>query len=116
MDRFKMEHRMDGWGQDHVDPIIYGKGNWCKWEDVQALQKELKEAKASAEYWDNESHKEVSRLQGENERLRGKEKTTTNLLHKWHGDISTLKVAEISLIRKKQIMFEMEALLTKEKN
>ena len=48
---------------DEADPKV---GDY-----IQSLQRELKEAKASAEHWDNESHKEVSRLQRENERLRG---------------------------------------------
>ena len=40
MNRYKMEHRLDGWGQDHIDAVIYGKGDWCKWEDVQTIQRE----------------------------------------------------------------------------
>ena len=94
------------------------KGDWCKWEDV---QRELKEAKASADHWDNESHKEVSRLQRENERLRDIDEGWRHELYKFN---EIVKQAIRSNYPKEKMPFELmkdvslyvESLLTKEKN
>jgi len=39
---------------------------------------------------------------------------STNLMHKWHGDISILDVKEKSHIRKRQIMLEIELFINEE--